>query len=88
MPRSEPAICRVIHTILEEKGVLDRLDEIQYATKFTVWHECQQAVLLVYDTGTIVVQGRPSGLHRWLQQLKIAVTGNRLVPPLPLAEGE
>jgi len=88
MPRSKPAICRVIHTILEEKGVLDRVDEIQHARKFTVWHECQQAVLVVYDTGTIVVQGRVSGLHRWLQQLKVAVTSNRPVPPLPLGEEE
>jgi hypothetical protein len=88
MPSTEPAVCRVIHTFLKEKGVLHQVKEIQHARKFTVSHGRQQAVLLVYDTGTIVVQGRPSGLHRWLQQLEIAVTSNRLVPPLPLAEEE
>lgn len=88
MSNGEPAIVRRVQAILERHGVLERIDEIQYATKFAATAEGAQAFILVFRTGTILVQGRHSFLRTWLSKVKASIEDQTTAPDLVLPSAE
>lgn len=81
MTNGHPAITQQVRTALEVSGVFEKTDEIQCATRMTARFGFFSSTILVFNTGTIVVQGRPSPLHAWLQGVKHCIERSQVVPP-------
>jgi hypothetical protein len=80
MSNGDPRITTLVQNVLETNDLLDDQEEIQHGTKFTARFGPVRAHILVYNTGSIVVQGRWSPLATWLQQVKAGINANRQIP--------
>ena len=80
MTNGNPRITHLVQNALESNGVLDDTNEIQYATKFTASFGSFRAYILVFNTGVIAVQGRPSPLEGWLRKVKRSIETGRPIP--------
>ncbi len=70
----------IVRRTLESNGVLGEIDEVQYAQRFRATFEHQRVTVLVYTTGTIVVQGNRSPLERWLKRAKQSIEAGQPIP--------
>ena len=80
MTNGNPRITHLVQNALENNVLLDKQEEIQYATKFTGSFGSFQAYILVFNTGVIAVQGRPSPLEGWLRKVKRSIETGRPIP--------
>ena len=70
----------IVRRTLESNGVLGEIDEVQYAQRFRATFGHQRVTVLVYTTGTIVVQGNGSSLKRWLTTAKQSIEAGQPIP--------
>jgi len=70
----------LVRRALESNGVLGEIDKVQYAQRFRATFEHQRVTVLVYKTGTIVVQGNGSSLKRWLTRTKQSIEAGQPIP--------
>ena len=70
MANGHPAIALQVLSALEVSGVFEIAKEIQHATHFTARYGFTYAYILVFDTGSVVVQGPASELKAWLEEVK------------------
>jgi len=69
-----------IRDILEANGVFVQAEDVQHATKFSACFGFARAFILVFNTGTILVQGSASPLKTWLQEVKRHLEASTTVP--------
>ena len=80
MANGHPVIALKVLAALEASGVFERAKEIQHATQMTARYGITSAFILVFDTGAVVVQGQPSALKTWLQQIKECIRTGKEIP--------
>lgn len=89
MPKGDLALCeRVRKTIVSHDIFESEVDE-QHSTKFAVKRVIHKATFQVFNTGSMVVQGKTSPLKEWLTELKESILSDSGAPGiLPPAEIE
>ncbi len=70
----------MVRRALQSNEVLGEIDEVQYAQRFRAVFKHQRVTVLVFTTGTIVVQGRESTLKRWLERAKQSIEAGEPIP--------
>ena len=70
----------IVRRALASNGVLGEIDEVQYAQRFRAVFKHQRVTVLVFTTGTIVVQGNRSPLERWLKRAKQSIEAGQPIP--------
>lgn len=88
MANGHPVYCRQVREALEGNDVFERIDEIQHATRMTAVCEVGRATVLVFKTGTILVQGRPSRLETWLREVRESILTGCSIPRFVKDESE
>lgn len=80
MPNGDEQICNSVRAMLEREGVYEREDEIDYATKFSLKSGANRAIILVYNTGKMHVQGADSPLKTWAGNIKESIEQGTAAP--------
>jgi len=80
VPVSHPVLAQIVREALEANNLLDHLKPIQYATQMVASDGQNRGFILVFTTGSIVVQGQPSPLSAWLWKLKDHVETGKELP--------
>ena len=78
----------IVRRALASNGVLGEIDEVQYAQRFRAVFKHQRVTVLVFTTGTIVVQGRESTLIRWLERAKQSIEAGQPIPSFAPTDDE
>ncbi len=78
----------IVRRALVSNGVLREIDEVQYAQRIRAVFKHQRVTVLVFTTGTIVVQGRESTLKRWLERAKQSIEAGQPIPDFLPADDE
>lgn len=79
MAKGHPAIALQVLAALEASDVFEKAKEIQHATHFTARYGFTSAYILVFNTGSVVVQGPASELRAWLEEIKECIrTGKEI----------
>ena len=78
----------IVRRALTINGVLGEIDEVQYAQRFRAVFKHQRVTVLVFTTGTIVVQGRESTLKRWMERAKQSIEAGQPIPSFVSADDE
>lgn len=84
MPNGDEKICNAVREALNQNGVLDGEQEIQYATKFSVKSGANKAGVIVYNSGKIHVEGADSELKKWVTDLKTSIESGAAAPGILL----
>lgn len=80
MPNGDEQICNSVRAMLEREGVYEREDDIDYATKFSLKSGANRAIILVYNTGKMHVQGADSPLKTWAGNVKESIEQGTAAP--------
>lgn len=70
----------LVQRTLESNDVLSDVDDVQHAVRLRATHQHLRATVLVFHTGTILVQGRFSALEQWLCMVKASIESGRAIP--------
>lgn len=88
MANGHPVIALQVLSALEQNGVFERSREIQHATQMTARCGLTFAFILVFDSGAVVVQGPPSALKAWLQEVRNCIQSGKNIPKFSWPESE
>ena len=80
MTNGNPRITNLVQAAVENNVLLEKQEEIQYATRFTATFGSLRAYILVFNTGKIVVQGRLSHMEAWLGKVKRSIEAGKPIP--------
>jgi hypothetical protein len=80
MSNGDEQICNGVRAMLEREGVFEREDDIDYATKFSLKSGANRAIILVYNTGKMHVQGADSPLKTWAGNVKESIEQGTAAP--------
>ena len=78
----------IVRRALRSNGVLGEIDEVQYAQRFRAVFKHQRVTVLVFTTGTVVVQGKESTLKRWLERAMQSIKAGQPIPAFAPAGDE
>lgn len=84
MANGDEKICATVRELLQREGVYEREEEIDYATKFHLRSGANRALLLVYNSGKMHVQGADSPLKVWAFGVKESVEHGTAAPGILL----
>ena len=80
MPNGDEKICTSVREMLQREDVYEGEDEIAYATKFSLKSGANRALILVYNTGKMHVQGADSPLKDWAGNVKESIEKGTAAP--------
>ncbi|WP_034264043.1 hypothetical protein [Aminiphilus circumscriptus] len=84
MSNGDEKVCNAVRELLNQNGVLEGEQEIQYATKFSVKSGANKAGIIVYNSGKIHVEGADSELKKWVTDLKTSIESGTAAPGILL----
>lgn len=84
MPNGDDKICNAVHEALTSNNVLESVQDIQHATKYSVKSGANRAAIVVYNSGKMVVEGAQSELKNWLSELKVSIESGNAAPGILL----